>query len=128
MKDAPEPQLTIAAYGFMADLCRQAALQLAYEDEIFVDLVIMTQLSPFKIDPIYEAVRKTHRLLVVEEGTYTMGWGAEILARSVEEFGDELFKAQRVASLDSPIPASRPLEDSVLPDIEDIINAVKKMV
>jgi pyruvate/2-oxoglutarate/acetoin dehydrogenase E1 component len=128
LKDAPEPQLTIAAYGFMADLGRQAVLRLAYEDEIFVDLVIMTQLSPFKIDPIYEAVRKTHRLLVVEEGTYTMGWGAEILARSMENFGDEIFKVQRVASLDTPIPASRPLENSVLPDIGDIINAVKKMV
>ena len=128
LRDAPEPQLTIVTYGYMTDLCRQAALQLAYEEEIFVDLVIMTQLSPFKIDPIFEAVRKTHQLLIVEEGTLTMGWGAEILARSIENFGDEIFKARRVASLDSPIPASQPLEISVLPDLGDIINAVKLMV
>lgn len=128
LRDAPEPNLTITTYGFMADLCRQAALQLAYEDEIFVDLVVMTQLSPFRIESIYEAVRRTHRLLVVEEGTYTMGWGAEIIARSVENFGEEIYKIQRVAALDSPIPASKSLENAVLPDIEDIVHAVKMMV
>lgn len=128
LRDAPDPQLTIVSYGYMAELCRQAALQLAYDHEIFIDLVIMTQLSPFEIEPIHEAVRNTHRLLVVEEGTYTMGWGAEILARSVEEFGHEISRARRIAGLDSPIPASRSLEDSVLPDTGDIVNAVKMMV
>jgi pyruvate/2-oxoglutarate/acetoin dehydrogenase E1 component len=128
IRDAPSPKLTIATYGYMADLCRQAVLQLAFEDEIFIDLVILTQLSPFNIEPIVNSVYMTHRLLVVEEGTYTMGWGAEILARSVENMGKEIHKAARVASLDVPIPASGYLESAVLPDIVDIIRAVKKMV
>jgi pyruvate/2-oxoglutarate/acetoin dehydrogenase E1 component len=128
IREAPLPRLTIAAYGYMADLCRQAVLQLAFEDEIFIDLVVLTQLSPFNIEPIINSVNRTHRLLVVEEGTYTMGWGAEILARSVENLGKEIHKAARVASLDVPIPASGHLESAVLPDIVDIIRAVKKMV
>lgn len=128
LRDAPNPFVTIAAYGYMADLCRQAALQLAYQDEIFTDLVVLTQLSPFKIDPILNSVRLTHRLLVVEEGTYTMGWGAEIIARTVENLGQELSDAARVASKDVPIPASGPLEKAILPDVEDIIQSIKKMV
>lgn len=128
LRAAPEPSLTIAAYGYMADLCRQATLKLAYDDEIFTDLVVLTQLSPFTIDPILDSVRKTHRLLVVEEGTYTMGWGAEIIARTCEVLGQDLYNAARVASLDIPIPASGPLEKGILPDIEAIIQSIKKMV
>ena len=125
---APNPSVTLAAYGYMADLCRQAVLQLAYQDEIFTDLVVLTHLSPFEINPILKSVGLTHRVLVVEEGTYTMGWGAEIIARTVESLGPELFAAARVAGKDVPIPASGPLEKAVLPGVEDIIQAVKKMV
>ncbi len=128
LRDAPNPSVTLTAYGYMADLCRQAVLQLAYQDEIFTDLVVLTHLSPFEIDPILKSVRLTHRLLVVEEGTLTMGWGAEIIARTVENLGRELSAAARVAGTDVPIPASGPLEKAVLPDVEDIIQAVKKMV
>jgi pyruvate/2-oxoglutarate/acetoin dehydrogenase E1 component len=128
VREAPNPHLTIATYGYMADLCRQAILQLAYEDEIFIELVVFTQLSPFNIEPILNSVHRTHHLLVVEEGTYTMGWGAEVLALSVENLGMEVHRAARVASLDAPIPASGPLERAVIPDIDDIIQAVKKMV
>ncbi|MFC1922766.1 alpha-ketoacid dehydrogenase subunit beta [Chloroflexota bacterium] len=128
LSGAPNPSVTLAAYGYMADLCRQAVLQLAYQNEIFTDLVVLTHLSPFEINPIIKSVGLTHRLLVVEEGTYTMGWGAEIIARTVESLGPELFAAARVAGKDVPIPASGPLEKAVLPDVEDIIQAVKKMV
>jgi pyruvate/2-oxoglutarate/acetoin dehydrogenase E1 component len=128
LKDAPVPRVTIATYGYMAELCRQAALQLAYEYEIFVELVVVSQLTPFDIDPIHAAVQNSHQLLVVEEGTYTLGWGAEILALSIEKFGNEISKAQRIAAFDSPIPASIHLETTVLPDTRDIVEAVKKMV
>lgn len=128
IRDAPNPSVTIATYGYMADLCREAALRLAYENEIFIDLVVLTQLSPFEIEPIINSIRETNQLLVVEEGTYTLGWGAEILARSVESLGKELHKAVRVATPDTPIPASGPLESAILPDVDDIIESAKKMV
>lgn len=128
IRDAPDPILTIATYGYMAGLCREAVIRLAYEDEIFIDLVVLTQLSPFKIEPITNSLRVTNQLLVVEEGTYTLGWGAEILARSIETLGKELQKAVRVATPDTPIPASGPLESAILPGVDDIIQAAKKMV
>lgn len=125
---APEPQVTIASYGYMVELCRQALLRLAYEFEIFCEIIAFTQLSPFSIDPLTNSIHRTNRLLAVEEGTYTLGWGAEILARTVEQLGKDLSSAARIASIDSPIPASRILEKSIFPDVGDIVQAVKSMV
>ena len=128
LRNSPEPKLTIATYGYMFELCRKAVLKLAYEFEIFADLVVLTQLCPFAVKPIYTALNRSRHLLVVEEGTLTLGWGAEILARTVDALGSDLHKAARVAAKDVPIPASIPLEEAVLPSVNNIVEAVKKMV
>ncbi|HUV26977.1 MAG TPA: transketolase C-terminal domain-containing protein, partial [Anaerolineales bacterium] len=128
LRDAPPSSVTIVTYGYIADLCRQAALRLAYEDEIIIDIIVFSQLLPINNYPIFNSIRNSHRLLIVEEGTVTSGWGAEVIASCIEKFGHEIHQARRVASLDVPIPASSLLERELLPDIEDIIQAVKKMV
>jgi pyruvate/2-oxoglutarate/acetoin dehydrogenase E1 component len=128
LRDAPPPSVTVATYGYMADLCRQAALRLAYEDEIFIDIVVYSQLYPVDLSSILTSINKSGRLLVVEEGTRTAGWGAEILAASLEEFGDLIHRGRRVANPDMPIPAATSLERDLLPGVEDIILEVKKMV
>ena len=128
LRDAPPASVTIATYGYMAELCRQAALRLAYEEEIFIDIILFSQLLPIDTSPIQSSLHITKRLLVVEEGTVTSGWGAEVLATSLEMFGSLHFQGHRVASLDTTIPGSSILEEEILPGIEDIILAVKKMV
>lgn len=128
IRDAPAPTLTMVTYGYMADLCRLAILELAYEHEILVDLVVYSQLSPINIKTVLDAVKHTGRLLVIEEGTKTLGWGAEIIAQTTEICGPALKSAMRVAAKDSPIPASVRLEEKVLPSVEDIIGSVQKMV
>jgi pyruvate/2-oxoglutarate/acetoin dehydrogenase E1 component len=119
---APAPVITLAAYGYSAELAREAVKRLAYEHEIFSDLIVPTQLSPFELGDLFSAVKQTKRLLTVEEGTMTLGWGAEVIARALEELGAG-FQAQRVAASDMPIPAAGLLETAVLPQIEDIIEA-----
>ena len=57
MRGAPPAQLSVAAYGYMGHLARQAMQHLAYEHEIFVELVIPTQLAPFAIEPILSSFR-----------------------------------------------------------------------
>ena len=128
MRGAPPPELTILAYGHMAELAREAILRLAYEHEIFAELIVPTQLSPFENKRIISSVRRTHKVLVAEEGTLTLGWGAEMLARLSEELGANLHMARRMAAREFPIPASGPLEISVLPGIDDIVEAARKMV
>jgi pyruvate/2-oxoglutarate/acetoin dehydrogenase E1 component len=125
---APPATLTLCAYGYMAELAKQAILILAYDYEIFAELVIPTQLAPFELFPLFESIGCTGRLLAIEEGTFTMGWGAEVLARAAERFGHQLQAAGRVAAQDLPTPASAPMEESVLPTTENIIQAARKMV
>jgi pyruvate/2-oxoglutarate/acetoin dehydrogenase E1 component len=128
VRSAPPPVLTIIAYGYMAELCRQALLRLAYEEEIFAELFIPTQLAPYRLDPVLDSARRTGRLLVVEEGSLTMGWGAEVLACASESLGSTLRSARRVAAANLPIPAAAVLESAVLPDVEGIFMAAKSLL
>jgi pyruvate/2-oxoglutarate/acetoin dehydrogenase E1 component len=80
----------MVAYGYMAELCRQALLRLAFEEEIFAELFIPTQLAPFQLDPVLDSARRTGRLLTVEEGSLTSGWGAEVVACFPAVLGSQL--------------------------------------
>lgn len=125
---AQEAVLTLTAYGYMAHIAMQAQQYLAYEDEIFTELLVPTQLSPFELTPLFTSVQKTGKLLTIEEGGYTMGWGAEILARVSTSLKQGLVSADRVAASDHPVPASRLLENATLPGVTDIVTMVKRMV
>jgi pyruvate/2-oxoglutarate/acetoin dehydrogenase E1 component len=123
MKGAPPPTTTMTAYGYMAELSKMAVIRLAYEYEIFTELVVPTQLSPFNISSLINSVSKTGALLTVEEGTFSLGWGAEIIARVAEASGSHSFKYKRLAAKETPIPASGPLEADCLPGVEQIIKS-----
>jgi pyruvate/2-oxoglutarate/acetoin dehydrogenase E1 component len=124
---APEPVLTLAVYGYMAELAIEAAHKLAFEHEIFTELVVLTQLAPFKLDPVIASVGKTGRLLAAEEGNLALGWGAEVIAQTAEALGPQLTKADRLAALDLPIPASVTLERTVLPGVDAFIQKAIQM-
>ncbi|MEK6221730.1 MAG: alpha-ketoacid dehydrogenase subunit beta [Chloroflexota bacterium] len=128
LQDAPPPILTIVTYGYMTNMVIESAKRLAYENEIFTEIVILTQLSPFELFPVTKSVLQTQNLLVVEEGTLTHGWGAEVIARIQEDLGVGLKNVRRVAAKDLPIPASIPLENEVLPNIQEIMQKAQKMV
>jgi pyruvate/2-oxoglutarate/acetoin dehydrogenase E1 component len=133
IKGAPAPALTIAAYGYMAELGREAMLRLAFEHEIFCELYVPSQLTPLpqggKLDKaLTDSLAHSGRLLTIEEGSYTLGWGAEIAARAAQQFGVQLKGVQRVAAAEEPIPASVVLEEAALPGVEDIIAAARAMV
>lgn len=128
IKDAPEPQLTMVVYGYSVELARKAVEILAYQNEIFVELVILTQLSPVSIEPVINSVSLTGQLLVVEESTLSFSWGSEILARSIETLGSRIKAARRLACQDSLIPASPTLESAIFPKVEDIVQSARKMI
>ncbi|MGH9156430.1 MAG: alpha-ketoacid dehydrogenase subunit beta, partial [Acidimicrobiales bacterium] len=114
--------ITIAAYGYMAELAREAVLRLAYEFEVFAELIVPTVLAPHAGGPIATSLRRTGRLLVVEEGTRSMGWGAEVVASALEDLGGGL-AARRVATDDIVLPAASPVEAAVLPDVDELVKA-----
>ncbi len=123
---APAPILTLAAYGYMAHLALEAQDRLAYEHEIFSDLLVFTQLSPLPQAPLLESLAQTGALLTVEEGSHTAGWGAEVLAQALES-RIPLKRGRRVAARNLPVPAAQSLEAVVLPQVDDILAAVLEM-
>jgi len=127
VKGAPPPTITIAAYGYMSELAKQAALKLAIEQEMFSEVVIPTRLSPFEVDPISSSTKQTGALLVVEEGTYSLGWGAEVVARVAEVLSSREIKYKRLAAKELPVPGSGSLEAQVLPGVEQIITAAMQV-
>ena len=116
------PALTFATYGYNFELVRQAANELMLDHEIFTDIILFSQLSPFELDPLFDSLNRTHRLLTVEEGGLTLGWGAEVTARAAE-IGIPGLKVGRVAARDLPIANSKKLEDAILPSQVDILQA-----
>jgi pyruvate/2-oxoglutarate/acetoin dehydrogenase E1 component len=125
---APPAHLTMAAYGYMATQARAAALELAYKYEVFCDLLVPTQLAPGKLSPVLESLASTQRLLVVEEGSRTLGWGAEVAAQAAEVHGPRLRAVRRLAAQETPIPASQPLEAAALPGVAGIVAAARQLV
>ncbi len=128
LRAAPPPTLTMVTYGYMAEFACLAAQRLAYEHEVFSTVIIPAQIAPLDIQPILASVEATHRLITIEEGTRTLGWGAEVIAQVQEASRGGLKRVARVGACDLPIPASRPLEARVLPSVEAIMQTALLMV
>jgi pyruvate/2-oxoglutarate/acetoin dehydrogenase E1 component len=127
VEGAPEPALTLAAYGHMGTLARQAALKLAYEHEIFSEILVFTQLSPAPQAPLVDILGRTRRLLTLEEATPEAGWGAELVALASEHTPMGL-RAGRVGAMAMPVPAAGTLEQAVLPGVEKVVEAAIALV
>jgi pyruvate dehydrogenase E1 component beta subunit len=85
----------------------------------------MRTLKPLDMGTIGDSVRKTHRLVIVNEGAHTGGFAAEVMARAYEEVFDYLdAPIVRVTSEDVPIPYNEKLELAALPSEQKIIDAV----
>ena len=94
-----------------------------------MEIVDLRTLRPLDMKPVLDSFRKTHRAVIVEEGWKSFGIGAEISARIYEEALDEIDAPnQRVAQKEVPLPYNRALEQSALPQVEDIIRAVQEVL
>jgi len=118
-----KPQITIATYGYNFEIVRKVVLEILYEREIFSEIILFSQLSPFNLTPLLDSIAKTKRLLTVEEGTLSLGWGSEVVSR-VSENGLINARIKRVGALDYPIANSKTLEDKILPSHQVIKQAI----
>ena len=107
--------------------CLEAAEALA-ADGIDAEVVDLRTLRPLDLETVLASVAKTNRVAVVEEGPLTGGWAGELLALIAEHGLGELDDAWRIATPDTPIPYSPPLEDAHLPGPERIAAEVRSRV
>lgn len=124
----PGRDVTIVTYSKMLELSTKAADELA-KDGIEVEIVDLRSLRPLDMEPIIESFKKTNRAVIVEEGWSSFGVGSEISARIYEQAFDYVdAPIKRVAQKEVPLPYNRRLEQSALPQVEDIIAAVKEVL
>ena len=123
----PGSDVTVVAHSRMLLYALEAAETLEKEG-ISVEVIDPRTLAPLDMDTIMTSVKKTGRVVLVEEGCKTGGVGGEIATRIMEE-GFYYLDAPiiRVAAKDVPIPMSPALEPLAVPSVQEIIDAVKKL-
>jgi pyruvate/2-oxoglutarate/acetoin dehydrogenase E1 component len=119
--------VTIVAYSKMLLVALEVAEQLRHED-IDAEVIDPRTLKPMDLPAIVSSVRKTGRLVIVEEGWRFCGLGAQI-AESVYTAAFDYLDAPivRVTGEDVPMPYSRPLEDAAIPDVSRVVAAVRSV-
>jgi len=81
------------------------------------------------MEPVFESFKKTNRAVIVEEGWRSFGVGSEISTRIYEELFDYIdAPIKRVAQKEVPLPYNRALEQLALPQVEDVVQAVKEVL
>lgn len=119
--------ITVIAYGYMLQFALEAAEKLMPEG-IDVEIIDPRTLNPFDEECFFESVRKTHRVVLIQEACRTGGVTAEWGMRIEEECFDWLdAPIVRVAGEDVPIPYAQSLEEKVWPNISKIIAAIKNV-
>ena len=122
--DREGDDLSIITYGALVRRSQLAAQKAAAEG-ISVEIIDLRSLSPYDWDAIQETVKKTSRVIVAYEDTRTFGYGAEIAARISEELFEELdAPVRRVAAKDCWVPYNPSMEDTILPQAEDLLDAI----
>ena len=121
----PGSHATVAAYGPMVRTALDAATAVA-EDGRELEVIDLRSLSPLDLDPVFESVRRTGRLVVVHEAPSNVGLGAEIAARVTEQcFYSLEAPVLRVTGFNVPYPAAR-AEEEYLPDLDRVLDAVDR--
>jgi len=124
----PGKDATIITYSKGLEISMKAADELAREG-IQAEVVDLRSLRPLDMDPVIESFKKTNRAVVVEEGWKSFGVGAEITSRIYEQAFDYVdAPVLRVAQKEVPLPYNRTLEQSALPQVADVIAAVKEVL
>jgi pyruvate dehydrogenase E1 component beta subunit len=124
----PGADITIVTYSKMLEVSLKAADELAKEG-IEAEIVDLRSLRPLDMEPVLESFKKTNRAVIVEEGWKSFGVGSEVASRIYEEAFDYVdAPIKRVAQDEVPLPYNRNLEQEAIPQVKDVISAVKEVL
>lgn len=124
----PGKDVTIVTYSKMLEISYKAADQLA-KSGIEAEIVDLRSLRPLDMQPVIESFKKTNRAVIVEEGWKSYGVGSEVATRIYENALDYVdAPVKRVAQKEVPLPYNQQLEQLALPQVDDVIQAVKEVL
>jgi 2-oxoisovalerate dehydrogenase E1 component len=119
--------LSIITYGALVQRSLVAAKQ-AEAQGISVEIIDLRSLAPYDWEAVALSVRKTSRVIVAHEDTLSWGYGAEIAARISAELFEYLdAPVRRVAALDTFVAYAPQLEDAILPQVADVLQAITEL-
>jgi len=119
--------ISVITWGMMVHRSLEAA-QAMEEKGVSVEVVDLRTLNPLDTEAILKSARKTGKILVVHEDTLTGGFGAEVVALIADGVFAQLdAPIKRVAAKDSPVPYAPTLENAMLPQTSDILNALREL-
>ncbi|MDR3224263.1 MAG: pyruvate dehydrogenase complex E1 component subunit beta [Holosporales bacterium] len=120
--------VTITAFSISVDQALSVADELQNKHGISAEVINLVSLRPIDKDTIIKSVKKTGRILNIEEGWLECGIGSEIISIVIEDAFDYLdCEPKRVATAGVPMPYSKNLEQLALPDTNQIVNLIKCM-
>lgn len=122
-------EAVLAAYGGMIPTMLEAMKVLFMEDEICTRLYVPSLVKPLPDGFLKILAEERRKLIVCEESSRYAGWGAELVAQIAEDYAHLLLPVGgvcRIGAKDSFIPCCRELENAVLPQVEDIVRAVRE--
>ncbi|MBC6366930.1 alpha-ketoacid dehydrogenase subunit beta [Algoriphagus sp. AK58] len=120
--------LSLITYGTGVYKCLEAADLLAKEG-MDVEVVDLRVLRPLEEDTFLQSVAKTHRALIVEDAWKSVSISSEVSSRIMEKAFFELdLPVERLCGVEVPIPYPKHLEDASVPQVQDIVSRVKKML
>jgi pyruvate/2-oxoglutarate/acetoin dehydrogenase E1 component len=118
-------EMTVIAYGSAVGLAESAADALDAD----IEILDLRTLCPLDTEAILASVRKTSKVLVAHEATQSCGVGAEVSALVSEHCFEDLdAPVRRLTAADVPIPFSPPLEQAVLPQLDDMKEACRELI
>jgi len=119
--------VSIITYGAVVHRAEVAAAELEREG-VSTEIIDLRSLSPYDWEAVAASVCKTNRVIVAYEDSRSWGYGAEIAARIADELFDELdAPVRRVAATDTFCAYHPRLEDAILPQVHDIVRAVREL-
>jgi pyruvate dehydrogenase E1 component beta subunit len=123
----PGADVTLVSYARGVSKCLEAAEQLAAAG-VHAEVINLRSLRPLDMNTIIASVKRTNRLVMVEEGWPIAGIGAEIAAQVQDKAFDDLdAPIKRISGTDIPMPYAENLEAMALPDTTKIIRAVRQV-
>jgi len=126
--ERPGKHVTIVAYSIMVGVALQAAETLAGQG-VEAEVINLRTLRPLDIGTVVDSVKRTSRLVTVEEGWPYAGIGAEVAMQVIENAFDWLDAPPvRVHGVDVPLPYAANLEKLALPQADWVVSAVRKIV
>jgi len=122
------PDIIVFTYGGNVSMAIEAAEKYFIDEEVIVNVCVLSSVKPIDISFINKAIEYCRKVVILEEGNIIGGWGAELSSIIHENSFDRLlYPVQRLGSMDIPIPSSGPMENEMLPSIDNLYSIFKKI-